>query len=165
MGLGDAAISDAAIDRHVILSGTAMLENMLENAILKHFRSDMEEKERKRIFVGNEDNFGVLSTFNSRIVLARAMGVISDQVADDLHTIQAIRNHFAHAPLAFRFDEKEISDLINLLHKNPDIDSGIDVRGLFVRQSLLIYVITHYYFLLQIYWPGNMVTHASSPRI
>jgi hypothetical protein len=51
LGLGDAAISDAAIDRHVILSGTAMLEKMLENTILKHFRSYMDETERKRIFI------------------------------------------------------------------------------------------------------------------
>jgi hypothetical protein len=31
-----------------------------------------------------------------------------------------------------------LSDLINLLHKNPDVDSGIDVRGLLVLQILLI---------------------------
>jgi hypothetical protein len=152
LGLGDETISDAAADRQVILSGTAMLEQILKDAITLHFRYDIDEPENNRIFVGNQDNFGVLSTFHSRIVIARALGILSEEAAEDFQTLQAIRNHFAHSPLVFRFDEAEILSLISLLYKTPENDSGIEhIRDILGNRGFIIYLITNYYFSLQTY--------------
>jgi hypothetical protein len=67
LGLGDDKLSDAEIDRRAILSGVAMLEKALEKAIVAHFRNDIEEPEKNKLFGVTDEGFSVLTTFSARI--------------------------------------------------------------------------------------------------
>jgi hypothetical protein len=60
----------------------------------------------------------------------------------------------------FSLDSDEIIALINLLHKTPELDAGLQRGwGFLGNRNRVIYVITNYYFSLDIYALGNPVRH------
>jgi hypothetical protein len=164
MSLHDNVRTDDAIDQRLVLAGTAFLEHALELAISRRFRSDFNSdgKERTRLFATTESGPGLLSSFFSKIELARALGFLSELAAEDFRTLQAIRNHFAHTKLVSSLSDPEIQMLVALIHKNIGTDTGsIALQTIFSGNRLLLaYVIFHYYWLLDTCWPDDMVKHA-----
>jgi Mannitol repressor len=91
-------------DRSAVLLSTSFLDNKLEEGI--------------RVFLVDDDivnklfeGYAPLSTFSAKIDLAFAIGLISKETRQDLHTIRRIRNHFAHRWEDLQFDKQPISDL------------------------------------------------------
>lgn len=78
--------------------GAALTETSLEQLIESRFLHT-EPDLIGRIFL----NRGPLSDFDSKILIAHAFGIITGPLADQLHSIKAIRNAFAHTdrPLSF----------------------------------------------------------------
>jgi hypothetical protein len=141
IGLGDETLPSHAIDQRAILAGVSLLEQVLEKAICYHFRSDLSETDRNRLFIGGDGGPGILSTFNARIDVAHALGVLSEYAADDMRILQAIRNHFAHARLLFSFESEEVKHLLALLHRRIYLALGLAQPFTLVTRSLVIYVI------------------------
>ena len=103
---------------------------------------------------------GILSTFSARVEMARALGILTEEAAEDFRTLQIIRNHFAHARLVFSFDSDEVVSLLRLLNKNPENDTGLArIQATLGNRNVLVYVVTNYYFALDIYVPGRPVKH------
>jgi hypothetical protein len=77
-------------DRAVAVVGAAWVEEALQGAIIECL--EPHQKAQERLFsVG-----GPLATFSAKIDLGRLIGIMSDAVHYDLHTIREIRNDFAH---------------------------------------------------------------------
>lgn len=75
-------------ERASIVLGSALLDEKLKQVF----------KRKLSCFVDKlVDGMGPLSTFSSRISLARALEWISEEVRSDLDTIRKIRNDFAHS--------------------------------------------------------------------
>ncbi|MDF0584724.1 hypothetical protein [Bradyrhizobium yuanmingense] len=74
----------------LILSG--FLEEVLLKAILAFM---VEGTDRKAIAEGPGTPLG---SFSARVMIARSLGLITDDDAKDLGLIRAIRNDFAHQP-------------------------------------------------------------------
>jgi hypothetical protein len=94
-------------DMAIALIGGAILEAALEK-ILEKKLPNCPPVLGGQIF----KNRGPLSDFHSKILLAQAMGVISDGLAQRLHSLKTIRNTFAHSKLPVSFDTKEVSEEI-----------------------------------------------------
>ena len=166
VGLGDNADIPSAIDQRAILSGVSLLEQAFEKAIGYHFRSDITAPEINKLFVSSEGGAGMFATFNAKIQISRALGILSEYAYEDMYTLQSIRNDFAHTRLASSFQTKEVEDLIGLFHRNADIDTGISgMTNTLGRRNQIIYVIMTYYFNIDVYMPGIPVTHESLTQI
>jgi hypothetical protein len=112
--LGDESrLSQNTTHQRVILAGTAFLEIALEAAITKHFHQEISPSETNKLFVGGDGGAGLLATFNARLEIAKALGILSNEAQVHLRTIQLIRNHFAHAKLSFSFDDELVNNFIS----------------------------------------------------
>ena len=54
-------------------------------------------------------NRGPLADFHSKILVAEAFGVITPNMAQELHSLKIIRNTFAHAKTPLHFDHKLVA--------------------------------------------------------
>lgn len=81
-------------DRGAAIIGAAWLEEELGAAIQSFLHSD--PKASQRLF-GRADP---LSSFSSKIDLARVLGMRTSVIASDLHIIRGVRNEFAHSVLS-----------------------------------------------------------------
>jgi len=91
-------------DRSAAIVGSAIIEALLENIIIKQLRC------KDPGLIGQLfNNRGPLSDFHSKILVATAIGMITPQVGDELHRIKAIRNVFAHAKADVTFETPEIA--------------------------------------------------------
>ncbi|MCH8923173.1 MAG: hypothetical protein IIA67_08520, partial [Planctomycetes bacterium] len=52
---------------------------------------------------------GPLADFHSKILVAQAFGVITSNMAQELHSLKIIRNTFAHAKIPLDFDHKLVA--------------------------------------------------------
>jgi DNA-binding MltR family transcriptional regulator len=77
-------------DRAVAIVGAAWVEDALTEAIVAFLEEHRESS--KRLFHGS----GPLATFSAKIDLARLLGMTSDAIRSDLHSIRGVRNEFAH---------------------------------------------------------------------
>jgi DNA-binding MltR family transcriptional regulator len=160
IGLEDETLPSSAIDQRAILAGVSLLEDVLEKAIRLHLRHDLSDTECNKLFLAGDSGAGILSTFSARVEIARALGILTEEAAEDFRTLQIIRNHFAHARLAFSFDSDEVVSLLRLLNKNPENDTGLArIQATLGNRNVLVYVVTNYYFALDIYVPGRPVKH------
>lgn len=94
-------------DRSVAIVATSIIETVLQRGIL----AVLKEQDRKitdRLF-GLE---GPARDFSSKIMLARAIGLIDDNVEAELHLMRHIRNAFAHAIVPVSFETPEIEALM-----------------------------------------------------
>jgi len=96
-GLRDSADMLAAI------TATAILEAALEKLISAKFKAKREAL-IGQIFL----NRGPLSDFHSKILIANAFGIITSRMAEELHSLKAVRNVFAHAKVEISFDHELI---------------------------------------------------------
>jgi hypothetical protein len=90
IGLGDSNVSDEA----TVVVGGAILEFVLRDAIARHFRKDVNQKEISKLF--KVESNGPLNDFSSKIKLAYALGIWKEKTREDLDKIREIRNYFAH---------------------------------------------------------------------
>jgi DNA-binding MltR family transcriptional regulator len=91
-------------DRSAAIVATAVLESMLQRVVLERLTYKAPTL-TTQLF----DNRGPLSDFHSKILIATAFGIITPNMADELHRIKAIRNVFAHAAIDITFDTKEVA--------------------------------------------------------
>jgi hypothetical protein len=97
----------------VVLASTAILNSQLEKALKKTMRQ-LPNKLYERLF----ETFGApLNSFFSKIVMARALGVITDEVYDELEKIRLIRNRFAHTSVVLNFESDEIAPIFQTLKR------------------------------------------------
>jgi DNA-binding MltR family transcriptional regulator len=101
------------------------------------------------------DGTGSLATFSSRIDLALAIGLISEESHRALHLIRKIRNDFAHQYGERSFHDQDVSARCReLIPLNPSVDEK-DPRKLFIRAVLSI--------LAQIHAKSALTEHAVVP--
>ena len=84
-------------DRGVVLMATAHVEQLLEDTIICRMTDEFVDGEwRERLFGGEQR--GAIDGFSGKIVIAFALGLITERVREDLHTLRRLRNVFAHSP-------------------------------------------------------------------
>lgn len=97
-------------DLSVAIIATAILEARLEKLLVRKF------KIKKPDLVGQIFlNRGPLMDFHSKILIAHAFGIITSNLAEELHSIKSIRNTFAHAKFPVTFDHELIGREIDAL--------------------------------------------------
>jgi mannitol operon repressor len=109
---------DSGHDRVAAIMGAAMVEANLVSAI-QICLDDSSDK--AALFYDDKAPF---ATFYSRIVAAKAFGLISKKQADQLHIIRDIRNQFAHALICLDFDNELIARRCDQLPRFPEWDEG-----------------------------------------
>ena len=117
----------------VVLTGAAILDLQLERSLKKAMKP-LPKKLYARLFEG----FGPLSSFASKIIMARALGVITVDHYIELEKIRDIRNTFAHASKILDFTSKEIGPkFLNLkkpmTSKTNPIEVFVDCVGVVVK--------------------------------
>jgi hypothetical protein len=107
-------------DRSLAIVGAAFLEAQLEKLLIKKLPS-VDSRLEGRLF----KNRGPLADFDSKILIATALGLISNNAASALGSIRAVRNTFAHSIVDITFDTKEVADEMN--RQIPHVVSALDV--------------------------------------
>lgn len=90
-------------DYVAVITAAALAEGELENLIISKLKQ-RDVASLKEIF----SNRGPLSDFHSKILIARAFGIITTPLAEDLLAIKAVRNAFAHARKPLSFDHPAV---------------------------------------------------------
>ncbi|HVC58816.1 MAG TPA: hypothetical protein VND19_00430 [Acetobacteraceae bacterium] len=124
----------------IAIIGSTYIELGLEQAILVHFTDAVPLEAKMRIFRGENDAPAVLSDFYSKIELAYMLGIITEDAKDDLNTVRAIRNAFAHSTLPVDFSTPEVADLLK--HMHMQIESGATAifdMPFFVKRKMIYY--------------------------
>lgn len=89
-------------DRAAALVVGAALEQMFANIIKNRLRVGMDDKDLNVLFY---DRNAPLGTFSSRILMAYALGLISEEERDHAECVRRIRNAFAHTVVPIGFEE------------------------------------------------------------
>lgn len=118
----DASLAEftSAHDRVAAIVGAALVENSLIDGIKTCIDRD---EDMGALFYDDRAPFG---TFYARIVAAKAFGLVSARLAEDLHVIRNIRNQFAHSVLAITFENEHIAAECEKLKRFPE---WADVRA------------------------------------
>lgn len=90
-------------DRVAAILGSALVENELMHLLETRF---WDENDRNALF---QSKGAPLQTFASRILIAKALGLVSAEMADELNRVRSIRNAFAHALLSIDFAHPEVA--------------------------------------------------------
>ena len=90
-------------DLSAAIIATAILEASLEKLLVKKFTYKYPDLVGQ-IFT----NRGPLADFHSKILIANAFGIITSNLAGELHSIKAIRNTFAHTKFPISFDHEYV---------------------------------------------------------
>jgi len=87
---------------------SSIIERALEAALIAKMRP-ISNRLKERLFEG----YGPFASFSSKIDVAYALSIISDDVFDDLKIIKEIRNEFAHPKTTIvHFEDEEISIIV-----------------------------------------------------
>jgi hypothetical protein len=106
-------------DLHVAIIGVSIIEAHLAKVIeTRLHRTDKDFI--NRLF----ENRGPLGDFNSKILIAKAFGLLTRPLADELHVMRAIRNTFAHAKMPLSLDMQPIESEIRGLKLLTSIGGG-----------------------------------------
>lgn len=110
-------------NRGVALISVAILDDLIE----KLFRSQLlrDEKYKKTLIDKIFKVQGPLSSFWSKTLLARALGLITSDDFNDLELIRKIRNEFAHSFEDTNFDSQKIRQFVSELTSNLDSKKSI----------------------------------------
>jgi hypothetical protein len=103
----------------VALSSTAILDNQLERALKKAMKP-LSKNLYKELF----EPFKPLGDFASKIIMARALGVITPDIYIELEKIRRIRNKFAHSSELLNFESDEIRPKWLALKKRKPIKTN-----------------------------------------
>jgi hypothetical protein len=100
-------------DRGVVLVAVALVEQLLEDAILcRCVRQYEEQPLRDKLFGGTPESGGALTTFAAKITMGHALGLYGNHVRQDLDRLRKIRNVFAHAKTKLSFTSPAIKDAL-----------------------------------------------------
>ena len=95
-------------DANVVLWAAAYLDHTLESLLVTSFVK-LGKEDAKRLF--DTSAGGVLGSFNAKIRIAHAMGLVAEDAKHDLLLVNEIRNVFAHSLHTINFsDEPVIKD-------------------------------------------------------
>lgn len=97
-------------DRGVVVILGSLIEDILLERLMRSF-VDLEPPQKKNLTRGG----GLLSSFDSRITLGQALGLLDDDLAGMLHTMKAMRNACAHSRLDIGFSTPVLRDALSLL--------------------------------------------------
>lgn len=126
-------------DRTAAIVAAQFVEYALQKAIENYLVKGFSEKE---IFDGPGAPLG---TFAAKIAMASALGIIRREECEDLDTIRAIRNAFAHSMIHIAFTDGPVADLVDTLHgyepamMEPEMRRLIGSKKVFVAVSSMIY--------------------------
>ena len=101
-------------DRGCVLARAADIENQLQALLAGWFTTvgETSRREEKLLF----DFTGPVGTFSAKIMLSRAMGLISKELYGDLQRLRALRNLAAHTTADFSLSSKEARSLVAGMH-------------------------------------------------
>ena len=91
-------------DSDVVMSATSGLDCLLQIALSTTFRTAVSSTDLKGIFKGR----GPLATFDSKIRVCIALGIITSDFREDINIIRTIRNSFAHSIPVKGFSDEDI---------------------------------------------------------
>ena len=103
----DAEIHTSKDARGMVLVSVAIIEQLLEDAILAHCVRQFDKELRGRLFGGDNDG-ATIQGFYGKIWLGRALGIYGQAFQEDLDRFRRIRNVFAHAKVPLTFKSKAI---------------------------------------------------------
>ena len=157
-------------DRGAAILSAVTVETMLINTIVRRLPNGAAMY--GQIF----ENQGPLATFDDKIVIAQALGIIGPETKNNLNTIKHIRNTFAHAGIPITFSTREIADACGALTvpPNPRRFSNEDLVLFTPRQrytgiceatavNLQIYAIGCGYVRIELVRPGAMIPMTPAP--
>lgn len=103
-------------DRGCVLILTSDLDNCLVSLLNRWFTDigEISGKLNKRVF----DFSGPLGTLSNKILIARSLGIISQELFHDLEVLRNIRNVAAHTNSKFSLSSKNIKDMMKTLNYN-----------------------------------------------
>lgn len=125
-------------DRGVVLVAAGFFEQQLIALIRSYL---LENRVPTTLHTGGNTPLG---TFNARIDIAYALGLIDDESRADLHLIRRIRNDFAH-DWSVGFENRRVIDRCAALHyavqpTNDDEESAITPRDKFISGAAVVMV-------------------------
>ncbi|MGB7432534.1 MAG: MltR family transcriptional regulator [Ahrensia sp.] len=112
-------LQETAQTAHVMLV-VGTLDVFMEK-ILRASMPHLEKRLGEKLF----DGYGPFSTFSAKIDVVYALGLIDRELCNELHTIRAIRNKFAH-PEGSRVVTFQDEVFKGLFQKLPDYQQGTD---------------------------------------
>jgi hypothetical protein len=114
-------------DTSLVIVSAAILESLLEEALLSKMRDDLPNDIRNDLFKG----YGPLASFSAKIQIGDAFEIIDGDLAKDFHAIRHIRNAFAHADQVVSFDSPRMA---NKFSKLRGYTRGCSARRLFEQR-------------------------------
>ena len=121
-------------DRGVALAGLAFFDKALEELLLEYFRfgvgrfgyvrtTESVEKSAKQLF-----QFGNMGSFNIKLNLAHAIGLLEEETLENLKMANRIRNRFAHDLEVSSFDNPVIIQLVSNLKTDFEPEDSESLR-------------------------------------
>lgn len=127
-------------DRGVVVILGSMLEDALLERIEKAFNPLTSAQKKNLTRAG-----GLLSTFNDRVNLAHALGLINQSVVDELQIVKAMRNACAHSRLELTFLTTELREAVLLLLEDGETkevirntDQSLAIRIFFIALYVIL---------------------------
>jgi hypothetical protein len=105
----EAALPSSTDDRGMALVSSAIIEQLVEEAVLSYCTKKFEKDWRQRLFGSGPDGQAVQG-FYGKIMLGHALGIYNTAFFEDLDRIRRIRNVFAHARMPLTFKSKSLQD-------------------------------------------------------
>jgi hypothetical protein len=96
-------------DRTAAIVGGAILEDRLENTVIRYLSPRMTESEHHECLFS--ETFGPLSTFDAKTRAAYCLGIINETERNDIDNIRRIRNGFAHSIPHHAFGSAQIYNI------------------------------------------------------
>lgn len=108
-------------DRGVVLVSTALVEQLLEDAILVHCLKSYESPpDRDRLFGGDPATGNAVGSLHAKIILGNALGLYGPNFRDDLDRLRRIRNVFAHAKMPLSLKSQAIKGALEFRLLDPN---------------------------------------------
>lgn len=127
-------------DRAIALVVATVLEHGLEGAILEKLVPLPEEEERSLFY---EDS-APLGTFDAKIRLSYALGILGKEAKQDFLLFKHIRNCFAHSRLPIDFETPEIKQVCSLFTIRDRIGDGNFLTGkINEREDFIQFALTY----------------------
>ena len=109
-----------------ILLAAAQLDNALEDLICQRMPK-LSNTARNKLFRG----LGAFAHFSTKIDVAYAMELISDDIRHDMHVLRDIRNEFAHPKKEIHL---HLDDVIGMMGRFRNFDDEVDRLAYFIKK-------------------------------
>jgi DNA-binding MltR family transcriptional regulator len=119
-------------DRGATLMAAAYIDDKLAELIKKYLIKD-----RKKILDSLFNFNGAVGTFSSRANLAYCLGLIPENIYDDINTLRNIRNVFAHESSFLTFESEKIKPLCHTF-KSHTLNKDKPAKSKFMRTMMSI---------------------------